>query len=89
MGTDAPVRVWPTTIYLQRSEDCADEGCGIHDGETTWCVDQINDTDVEYVRKDAIKRCPMSCAWGIAGHPTRNEIGKCPRCDGAGFVVEG
>ena len=34
----------PETIYLQWQD---------YEGEdVTWCVDKINETDVEYVRKD-------------------------------------
>ena len=35
----------PKTIYLQ---DC-DPNCN---EEPTWCVDKIEETDVEYIRKD-------------------------------------
>ena len=36
-------------IYLQWEEWSEDEG-------VTWCQDKINDTDVEYIRKDVHDR---------------------------------
>jgi hypothetical protein len=41
------IRTWPARIYLQRKEE--DE---LFDDETTWCRQQVNDDDVEYVRID-------------------------------------
>ncbi len=40
----------PDKIYLQLYED--GELLDIKKDEITWCQDKINDTDVEYVRKD-------------------------------------
>lgn len=34
-------------IYLQVNGSLSD------DGEVTWCVDQVNDDDIAYIRKDA------------------------------------
>jgi len=45
---------WPDRIYLQRHDDCVQEGCdGMHEG-TTWCADKIHSGDVEYIRADLV-----------------------------------
>ena len=41
----------PDRIYLQTHDELGNEMDYILD-EITWCVDQINDTDVEYVHVD-------------------------------------
>lgn len=41
----------PKRIFIQQFEDPKTEGFQTGE-EVTWCVDQINDNDVEYVRKD-------------------------------------
>ena len=39
----------PKIIYLQwHTEDC-DPDC---DEEVSWCIDKINDDDIEYIRRD-------------------------------------
>ena len=38
---------YPKYIYLQRTQDDS-----LDAGETTWCTDKINETDIEYIRKD-------------------------------------
>ena len=42
----------PQTIYLQvcNDKDCTEEFNSHHD--VTWCQDQINKTDIRYVRAD-------------------------------------
>lgn len=42
---------FPEKIYLQREEE-TDGYSDFQKGDRTWCEDQINDTDVEYVRAD-------------------------------------
>jgi hypothetical protein len=42
----------PETIWLQFDAD--GERVDVWDG-ITWCLDQINDTDVKYVRADMVK----------------------------------
>jgi hypothetical protein len=42
----------PEKIYLQ-DDDGYHEESGVW-GDTTWCTDQIDDTDVEYVRADLV-----------------------------------
>ena len=38
------------TIYLQTKDDYGED-----EEVVCWCQDRINDTDIEYVRKDSIK----------------------------------
>ena len=44
----------PHTIYLQTGcDDPEDCECSINEwGDTTWCADQIHDTDIPYIRAD-------------------------------------
>ncbi len=46
-------KIAPARIYLQRRlyDDRPD-----HNSDITWCSDQIDKTDVEYVRADIFKR---------------------------------
>tara|TARA_R110002020_G_scaffold213427_1_gene420187 strand:- start:743 stop:940 length:198 start_codon:yes stop_codon:yes gene_type:complete len=45
----------PDKIFIQQYED--PEIVGFQSGvDVTWCVDKINDHDVEYVRKDKYKK---------------------------------
>ncbi len=46
-------KIAPARIYLQRRlyDDRPD-----HNSDITWCSDQIDKTDVEYVRADILKR---------------------------------
>ena len=46
----------PERIYLQVHEDDV-WAKDLHIGETTWCVDKINDTDVEYVLASRLEEC--------------------------------
>lgn len=45
----------PEKIYLQ--VDPENEGSMGREG-VTWCADKINETDVEYVRKDLVREIP-------------------------------
>lgn len=48
----------PKTIYIQQFEDPEIEGF-YDDEETTWCVDRVNDHDVEYClakEKEALEK---------------------------------
>ena len=44
----------PHTIYLQTGcDDPEDCECSFNEwGDTTWCADQIHDTDIPYIRAD-------------------------------------
>lgn len=47
------LRTWPARIFLQRPEGGTYED---HKGqELTWCADQVNPEDVEYVRIDLFR----------------------------------
>lgn len=48
------IRTWPARIWLQRSEGGKDGNYKDH-SDVTWCQDQINQTDVEYVRIDLFR----------------------------------
>ena len=40
----------PEKIYLQIGDDCPDDIDFKDLHEVTWCVDKINDNDIEYMR---------------------------------------
>ncbi len=46
---------WPERIYLQIDDDKIPDFGSINCEYATWCVDQIGDCDVEYVRADLAK----------------------------------
>jgi len=52
----------PERIYLQASmteeDDDWDDEIGV-----TWCVDRINDSDVEYVRRDVAAELYRALSW--------------------------
>lgn len=47
------VRKAPKTIYLQVGED-VDDYDDVSWADATWCIDKINDSDIEYVRADKL-----------------------------------
>lgn len=47
----------PKKIFLQWDEGI----CDLYLNEVTWCVDQINPDDVEYVRKDVTDKLLSAC----------------------------
>jgi hypothetical protein len=53
----------PDVIYLQAYDE---EGNLLSelDDEMTWCQDKINDTDVEYIRKDLVDKFLNSIYMG-------------------------
>ena len=55
----------PNKIYLQVEDEFGDEPLDVGD-EITWCVDQINESDLVYVAESELKRATelMPC-----GHP--------------------
>ena len=70
----------PHTIYLQTGcEDPEFCECSFNEwGDTTWCKDQIHDTDIPYIRADyaapvqPVKQEPVGLVesseeWGVAG----------------------
>jgi len=49
----------PREIFLQVEEE--DDGTDL--GGTTWCVDQINETDIRYVRAAPASDAAQPVAW--------------------------
>ena len=46
----------PRRIYLQVFGPDGNDPDGPYDGEITWCVDRINDSDIEYILNDGLVR---------------------------------
>jgi len=58
---EAPERIYLQAGMTEEDEDWDDE-VGV-----TWCIDQINDSDVEYVRRDvAAKLWATLDSWGLS-----------------------
>ena len=60
----------PHTIYLQTGcDDPEDCECSFNDwGDTTWCADQIHDTDIPYIRADyaaPVQPVQEPVAWAL------------------------
>ena len=56
----------PEIIYLQLYDSEGEEMTEYYGGDITWCVDQINDTDVGYIRIDLLEeRLPLAIAEAL------------------------
>ena len=55
----------PHTIYLQTGcDDPEDCDCSFNEwGDTTWCADQIHDTDIPYIRADYAAPVSAKLEW--------------------------
>jgi hypothetical protein len=62
----------PKIIYLNKG-DCDEEFDWVYHEGVTWCTDKIDDTDIEYIRKDVydarikqleeVLRNSLRCGW--------------------------
>lgn len=67
----------PEIVYLQWHSDWRDHW----DGDVTWCVDRINDSDIEYVPRaaaEAERQCECGAAYAHASW-----MSYCPECGGS------
>jgi len=60
----------PKRIYLQAETDEDGDCCT---EEATWCVDRINDYDVEYVQQDVAVKLREMLAVAISVHIMNDE----------------
>lgn len=52
---DTNLKTWPERIYLQHGcDDIPNHDEVNSDGAVTWCADNINELDIEYVRADLV-----------------------------------
>lgn len=72
----------PKTIYLQVCEDDDCETSFADHDEVTWCDHQINNSDIEYVRVDAVPQEP-ACVCGDL-----TALGVVHRTDGPCYIPE-
>jgi len=64
---EAPDRIYLQAGMTEEDEDWDDE-VGV-----TWCIDQINDNDVEYVRRDVAVKLREMLAVAMSVHIMNDE----------------